>query len=67
MSQTLTPKELAKIYLDSYGSADWSAYQNILDNAVEYEDSGGSRLHGSSDLIKSLKDWKEGFSDGRVL
>lgn len=67
MPHTVSPKELANIYLASYGSADWSACQKILDDNVEYEDSGGSRLRGSVELINSLKDWKEGFADGRVF
>lgn len=67
MSEAKLPRELAKIYLESYGSADWHTYEKILGENVEYEDSGGSRLRGREDLVRSLRDWKEGFSDGRVF
>lgn len=66
MSKAVKPIDLAKLYLESYGSADWRVYDQILGEDVEYEDSGGSRLRGRESLVQSLKDWKEGFADGRV-
>lgn len=67
MSCASNAKELVTKYFDAYAASDWNTYQQILNENVEYENSGGSKFRGSSELMTSINDWKSGFPDAKVF